>query len=467
VSAELCGLSLAKIGEMIGRREVSAVETTAAVLARIERLEPDLNAFVTVTAEAALAEARAADAAIGRGERIGPLHGVPVSLKDLLFTKGVRTTGASDVLAEFVPERDAALVGHLRAAGAVIVGKTNMLEFAYGEVHPSFGPTHNPWNLPYATSGSSSGSAAAVAAGLGYGSVGSDTGGSIRDPAAYCGIVGLKPTYDLVSRDGVLPLSWSMDHVGPLTRTVGDGAILLDALVGNRSGAGGYAAAVAAGDERPWTVGVVGPEEGDGVMDEVRRTVDTAAAVARELGCAVREVAMPHPMQACRALEAMIYAEASSYHRQWLRSQPDKYAPGTRERLEIGALLPATVYLRAARVRAAITAAYRALFQEIDFLLLPVSAEPSYLIESGEQDGEPKTVSDEEMLIGLRYTGPFNLTGQPAISIPGGATAEGLPIGVQLVGRPYGEVDLLRLAARLEPALAGQLPPRVGKRYVV
>ncbi len=467
MSAELCGRSLGEIGELIGRREVSSVETTTAVLERIERLDPDLNAFVTVTADAALAEARAADAVIGRGERIGPLHGVPISLKDLLFTKGVRTTGASDVLAEFVPERDAALVGHLRAAGAVSVGKTNMLEFAYGEVHPSFGPTHNPWNLPYATSGSSSGSAAAVAAGLGYGSVGSDTGGSIRDPAAYCGIVGLKPTYDLVSRDGVLPLSWSLDHVGPMTRTVLDSAILLDTLVGNLSGEGGYAAAVAAGDERPWVVGVVGPAEGDGVTPEVRRTIDNAAAIARDLGCEVRWVAMPHPMQACRALEAMIYAEASTYHLPWLRSQPEKYAPGTRERLEIGSFLPATVYLRAARVRSVITAAYRALFQEIDILLLPVSAEPSYLIASGEPGEEPKTVSDEEMLLGLRFTGPFNLTGQPAISIPGGGTAEGLPIGVQLVGRPYAEVDLLRLAARLEPALASGLPSRAGSPYVV
>ena len=344
MSAELCGRSLAEIGALIGRREVSAVETTQAVLARIERLEPDLNAFVTVTVEAALNEARAADEAIGRGERIGPLHGVPISLKDLLFTKGVRTTGSSDVLAEFVPERDATLVRHLRAAGAVGVGKTNMLEFAFGEVHPSFGPTHNPWNLPYATSGSSSGSAAAVAAGLGYGSVGSDTGGSIRDPAAYCGIVGLKPTYDLVSRDGVLPLSWSLDHVGPMTRTVRDSAIMLDALIGNVSGEGGYAAAVAAGDERPRVVGVVGPDEGDGVAAEVRRTVDHAAAVARDLGCDVREVALPHAMQACRAVEAMIYAEASTYHQPWLRSQPEKYAPGTRERLEIGSFLPATVF---------------------------------------------------------------------------------------------------------------------------
>ncbi|MCD6031931.1 MAG: Asp-tRNA(Asn)/Glu-tRNA(Gln) amidotransferase GatCAB subunit [Thermomicrobiales bacterium] len=470
---ELCALSLSEVSTLIAGREVSPVAVTEAVLARIEHLDPHLNAFVTVTGEAALAEARAAEAEIARGAHRGPLHGVPISLKDLLFTAGVRTTAGSRILANFVPDRDATVVRSLRACGAVLVGKTNMMEFAYGEVHPDFGPSRNPWQPEYGTSGSSSGSGAAVATGLGFGSIGSDTGGSIRGPAGFCGVVGLKPTYGLVSRSGVVPLSWSLDHVGPMTRTVRDCAILLDAIAGHdpadptsaRLTPPGYAARLdqPAGG-RP-IVGIAEPDDEDGVTPEVRQAVDAAALAARDLGCETRQVTLPHPLQTARTLLTMIYAEASAYHLPWLRDRADDYSANTRERLELGALLPASLYLRAQRVRAVIVAAYREIFRQIDLLLLPTSPMPSYRLD--DPFGEPVSQSGDEIQHGVRFAAPFNLTGQPAVSLPAGATPDGLPIGVQLVGRPFAESELLRAAAALEPALASRLPSRQGNPLVV
>lgn len=469
---DLCALSLSAVARLIERREVSPVAVTEAVLDRIARLDPDLNAFITVTGDEALAAARDAETEIGRGNYQGPLHGVPISVKDLFLTRGVRTTGGSRVLTDNVPERDATVVTKLHEAGAIPIGKVNLLEFAYGEVHPDFGPSRNPWNTDFGTAGSSSGSGAAVAAGLGYGSIGSDTGGSIRGPAAYCGIVGLKPTYGLVSRAGALPLSWSLDHIGPMTRTVRDCALLFDVIAGpdpadptsRRRTLPPIASAL--DDPLPRvTIGVVEPADKDGVTPDVREATDAAANTIRALGFSTRPVALPHPEQTARTLLAMVYAEAASYHSQWLRTHADGYAANTRERLELGAMLPAEVYLRATRVRRVIVDAYRDLFADVDYLLLPVSAAPSYRIDApslapvGEEGDRIKT--------GLRFTGPFNVTGQPAISIPCGATADGLPIGVQLAGRPCSEGILLRVAAMLEQAMADRLPKREGNRFVV
>lgn len=470
---ELCALSLSEVSALIAGRKVSPVAVTEAVLARIERLEPHLNAFITVTGEAALDEARVAEAELARGENRGPLHGVPISLKDLLLTAGVRTTAGSRILAGFVPDRDATVVSRLRSCGAVLVGKTNMLEFAYGEVHPDFGPSRNPWRPEYGTSGSSSGSGAAVAAGLGFGSIGSDTGGSIRGPAGFCGVVGLKPTYGLVSRSGVVPLSWSLDHIGPMTRTVRDCAILLDAIAGYdpadptsaRLTPPGYAAALDQPLGKRPIIGVAEPVDEDGVAPEVWQAVEGAAVAARDLGWETRRVTLPHPLQTSRTLLAMIYAEASAYHIPWLRDRAEEYSANTRERLELGALLPASVYLRAQRVRAVIVAAYREVFRQIDLLLLPSSSVPSYRLDA--PSSESISESGDDLLSGVRFSAPFNLTGQPAISLPAGATPEGLPIGVQLVGRPFAEPALLRAAAMLEPALASRLPSRQGHPLVV
>lgn len=469
----LCALSLSEVSRRIAGREVSPIEVTEAVLARIAQVDPQLNAFITVTGEAALAEAREAEAEIARGDYRGPLHGVPISLKDLLYTAGVRTTAGSRLLADFVPEQDATVVRKLRAAGAISVGKTNMLELAYGEIHPDFGVTRNPWQPEFGTAGSSSGSGAAVAAGLGFASIGSDTGGSIRGPAAFCGVVGLKPTYGLVSRSGAVPLSWSLDHIGPMTRTVGDCAIVLDAIAGYdptdptsaRQSPQGYVAALEQPMERRPIIGVAMPEAADASPPEVWQVVAAAGQVARDLGWETREVSLPHPRQTSRTLMAMLYAEASAYHASWLRDCPEKYSNNTRERLELGALLPAALYLRAQRVRAVIVAAYRELFQQIDLLLLPPSTIPSYRIDTPES--EPISESGDDMSAGVRFSAPFNLTGQPGVSLPAGASVDGLPIGVQLVGRPFRDADVLRAAAMLEPSLASQLPSRQGNPLVV
>lgn len=460
---ELCACSLADVSRLIERREVSPIAITEAVLARVDRLEPRLNAFITVTRDEALGAARAAEAEIARGGYRGTLHGVPISLKDLLATQGVRTTAGARVFADRVPTDDATTVGKLRAAGAVIVGKTNMLEVAYGEVHPDFGPSRNPWHLDHGTSGSSSGSGAAVAAGLGYGSLGSDTGGSIRLPAAYCGIVGLKPTYGLVSRHGALPLAWSLDHIGPMTRTVRDCAILLGAIAGHdpsdpasaRVAVPDYAAAL--DEDRPdVTIGIVAPATDDAVAAEVRRATDAAAEALRGLGFATRPVDLPDPEQTARALLAMLYAEASSVHVPWLRKRPADYGPNTRERLELGALLPASLYLRASRVRRAITEDYARLFERVDLLLTPAAPSASYRLD--EPPAAPVGSAGDRMAPLVRFSGPFNLTGQPALTVPCGLTAQGLPIGVQLVARPFAERTLFQVAHRLEREMVSRVP---------
>jgi aspartyl-tRNA(Asn)/glutamyl-tRNA(Gln) amidotransferase subunit A len=384
----------------------------------------------------------------------------------------VRPTAGSRILAHDVPLADATVVRRLRAAGAILVGKTNLSEFAYGETCPDYGPSRNPWDPAYGTNGSSGGSAAAVAAGLGYGSVGTDSGGSIRQPAAFCGVVGLKPTYGLVSRAGVIPLAWSLDHVGPLARTVRDCALLLEALAGHdpadptsaRRPVPRYAAQL---DALPTalTVGVVAPAADDGVTPAVRRHTAVAAAALRARGCTLRPVALPHPVPAVLALEAIAYAEASAYHLPWLRARPGDYGPTTRERLELGALLPASVYLRALRVRRVVSTAYRDLLARVDLLLLPVAPFAAYrldeplpaLVAAGGGPAGPLT----------RFTGPFGLTGFPAIAVPCGLTERGLPVGVQLAARPFAEALLLQAAQAVEHDLANQLPRPAGNGLLV
>jgi aspartyl-tRNA(Asn)/glutamyl-tRNA(Gln) amidotransferase subunit A len=454
---QLADLPLVEVAKKIEAHALSPVEATRAALDQIAGLDDTLNAFVTVLAERAMAEAREAEAEIAAGRYRGPLHGVPVSVKDLFFTAGIRTTASSRVLADHVPDEDATIVRRLREAGAIIIGKTNMLEFAYAAVHPDFGVTPNPWDLGRSSSGSSSGSAVAVAAGMGYGSVGSDTGGSIRLPASYCGIVGLKPTYGRVSRHGAIPVSWSCDHIGPMTRTVADCAAMLGAIAGE--------------DERDTTSarlpvpdylsgldeGVAGKRIGvaDGYLrqsvdPEVLRLVETAIAQFERLGATVVEVSPPSPAEAVPALLGILTPEATVYHLPWLRERPDDYSQAVRERLELGAITPAVSYIQAQRLRRRITDEFLAAMDAVDFMVMPTGPTAATPLEGDLVTSEE---ADPALLAALvNFTGPFDLTGFPAVSIPCGFTAGGLPVGLQLVGKPFTEASLLASAHAYEQA---------------
>lgn len=453
-ATDLSTLPLWQVATQIRERRLSPVELVEAQLAKIAAQNPLLNAYITVLGEAAMRDALRAEEEIASGSYRGPLHGVPLSLKDLIATAGVRTTAGSPILRDNVPTRDATVVTRLREAGAVLIAKANMLEFAYGEVHPEFGASRNPHNPEFGTSGSSSGSAAAVAAGFDFGSLGSDTGGSIRLPAAYCGIVGLKPTYGLVSRQGVLPLAWTLDHVGPMTRTVRDCALLLQAIAGFDASDPGSARANVPDylslldDKATGTIGVVAPAPDDGVASDVRRETDNAVAALRGAGYRTVPVELPHAAQAARAVLALMYIEASEIHCDWLVSHRDSYSRNTLERLDLGALLPATLYARAQRVRRVIAEAYRELFTRVDFLAMPVGPDASYRLEDAPTD--PVLQSGDRMKELIRFTSPFNLTGLPAISVPCGRADDGLPIGLQLVAKPFAEAELFHVSHLLE-----------------
>jgi aspartyl-tRNA(Asn)/glutamyl-tRNA(Gln) amidotransferase subunit A len=452
---DLCDRPLLEVAAGIRRRDLSPAEVTASALERIAALDGDLNAFITVLADEAMAAARVADREIAGGHYRGPLHGIPLSIKDLFATNGVRTTAGSRILADFVPDFDATVVTRLHEAGAVIVGKTNMLEFAYAAVHPDYGATPNPWDHSRSSSGSSSGSAVAVATGMGYGSIGSDTGGSIRLPAAYCGIVGLKPTYGRVSRHGGIPVSWSADHFGPMTRTVGDCAALLGAIAGadprdptsGRVPVANYVGDLDRGlDGR--RIGVCDAYLRQHVDPEVRSLVEVGLAALERLGATIEEVSLPPPSQAVPALLAIIAAEATAYHLPWLRSRPDDYSPAVRERLELGAVTPAVTYIQAQQVRRQFIDASLAAMAEVDLLVTPTAPTAATPLEGDLVTG---TEADPELLAAIiNFSGPFDLNGFPAISIPCGFTAGGLPVGMQLVARPWEEALLLAAAHAYE-----------------
>lgn len=470
-SNDLCAVSLSELAGLIERRELSPVDVTEATLERIERLEPDLNAFITVMTDEALASAQRAETEIAGGTYRGALHGVPISLKDLFYTKGIRTTAGSRVLRDFTPSTDATVTTRLQDAGAIIVAKNNMAEFAYGETHPDHGNVRNPWNLAYGTNGSSSGSGAAVAAGLSYGSMGSDTGGSIRLPAAFCGIVGIKPTYGLVSRVGVVPLSWSLDHVGPMTRSVRDNAIMLQAVAGFDA-ADPTSVPVPVPDYTK-DIGTLPPRlkigvvtgAASGVTPAVGASITHVIELLRGIGCEVREVEQPYAREAVQALLGILYPEASAFHLRWLRERPEDYAVNTRERLELGALLPGRILVRALRARQTVSQSYQRLLSDVDILVTPAAPFPSYRLD--EVPADPVTKAGERMAGLITFSGPFDLTGLPAISVPVAKSDEGLPIGIQLVGKAFGEQLLYQVAYAVEQAAIGWRQHPESGGYVV
>lgn len=449
-ASDLTRLSLSAVSELVRRKKVSPVELTQACLARIEQLNPKLNAFITVTAESALAQAREAEGDIQHNRWRGPLHGVPIALKDLVDTAGVRTTAASALFKDRIPNQDAELVRRLKAGGAVFLGKLNMHEFAYGgsSVISFFGPVHNPWALDTETGGSSGGSAAAVAAGMCYGAIGSDTGGSIRQPAAYCGIVGLKPTYGRVSTRGVVPLAWSFDHVGPMTRTVTDAALMLQVLAGydaedttsTDTPVPDYTAALM--KNSPPRIGIPRTYFYEGLHPEIAVAMETARKVLTKLTSNQHEVETPASNDT-----TVLRAEAYAYHQENAAKNPELYQPETLKRIRGGADITMAAYIQARRQVDQFRRAVRKTFESVDLLITPTTPVPPLTIS--ELLGDMENLRTKEILT-LRNTRPFNILGLPTISVPCGFTKAGLPIGMQITGAPGAEADVLHLAYAYE-----------------
>jgi aspartyl-tRNA(Asn)/glutamyl-tRNA(Gln) amidotransferase subunit A len=454
VALSVADLDLRGVSDALGRRELTSVEATEAYLRRIEAHDGVLRSYITVTADLALAQAKAADAEIGRGRRRGPVHGVPIALKDLIAVAGVKMTSGSQVLADHVPARDAFVTQRLRDAGAVFLGKLAMHEWAFGRpaTDGPFPTGRNPWDVHRAPAGSSSGSAVAAAAGLCAGALGSDTGGSIRGPAAMCGLVGHKPTYGLVSRGGVLPLSWSLDHVGPMTRGVWDSAVLLQAIAGTDPDDTSTRGARTQDYVRHLEDGVRGLRLGvltryyvdfPGLNPEVRAAALTAFDVLRGEGAAVEDVDTPL-LDLSLAVWAPLLAEAYEYHAETLRNTPEKYREGLRTRLYMGALVTARDFLRAQRLRERLRRDVDALLSRVDALVFPGQAAPALRFEDFPTTGFAPA--------SIRFTAPWNLLGLPAVVVPCGVSREGLPVSIQIVGRAFDDATVLRVARAYERA---------------
>lgn len=456
---ELHTLTIEDLSQLLRNKQVSPVEVTEHYLARINGLDDRTNAFITVTAEEALADARKHEAEIMAGEYRGPLHGVPMALKDLYDTAGVRTTAASRIFAARVPDRDATSVMFLRAAGAVILGKTNLHEFAFGVTNASsyFGPARNPWDLNRVTGGSSGGSGAAVAAGLCAAATGSDTGGSIRIPAALCGIVGLKPTYGRISCAGLIPLSWSLDHAGPMTKSVYDAAVMLQAMAGwDPEDPASLTAPVS-----DYTAGIsdgvgglriaVDPDYAfSQIDDEVDVVVKQALRVLQNLGAELVEVSLSRIPEAMDAALAILNAEATAYHEKFLKARPEDYQPDVRARLEKASSVRGADYARAQRTRQWMRRDFETLFEEVDLFATPMCAIPAPTLDQSEVTVAGQTTSVMAPI--ARFARVFNLTGMPAITVPCGFSSAGLPIGLQLAGRRLDETTVLRAAYTYEQA---------------
>ncbi len=454
---DLAFATVSEVAPLIRRREVSPIDLTESVLKRIERLNPTLNAFITVTAEQARRSAKAAEEEIAAGYYRGPLHGIPISLKDLYETAGIRTTAGSRILGDYRPTRDATVTRRLIEAGAVLVGKNNLHEFAYGTttINPHYGTTRNPWDPERITAGSSGGSAAAVAAGLSFAAMGTETGWSIRRPAAFCGIVGLKPTYGRVSRAGILPLAWSLDHAGPLTRSVEDAALVLNAIAG-------YDREDPSSSHEPvpdfttsLNQGVQGLRLGiprdhltDFVQADVARAFASAVGTLQDLGARIVDLALPRVRYAGIASQAIMSAEATAVHANTLRANASDYGDDVRQRLDLGFAISAVDYVRALRVRRWIADEVTDAFVTVDVLVCPTSPQVATPIAGG-----VATLGDPFPTVAY---GPFNLLrlfaliGIPAIAVPCGFSQDGLPISLTVAARSYDELTLLRVASAFE-----------------
>ena len=460
-SRRLAFLPISQLAPLLKRKKLSPTEIVDAVLERIQELNGRLNAYIHVNSEEARKRAREAESEIAHGRYRGPLHGIPIAVKDNIFTANIPTTAGSQILKDFVPSKNAFVMERLHRAGAILVGKTNLSEFAYGattnNVH--FGPTSNPWDTQRSPGGSSGGSAAAVAACLAAAALGTDTGGSIRIPAALCGVVGLKPTYGRVSCRGVIPLATSFDHVGPLARSVTDAAIVLRTIAGYdpldgasaRKSVPNYPLIIKK-RMRFARLGLPKQYYFEALDEEVRFAIDTAMQCFVKLGVSFQEVSLPHVAESSETAMQAAFAEATSYHQQmgYFPAKAHEYGQDVRERLEQGAKVLATDYLKAFVSAKLVRADFEDALTRVDAILVPTVpiAAPRVNVKVVEINSHIEPVRSAL----IRLNRPQNLTGLPAITVPCGFTRTGLPIAIQIIGRAFDEETVLRLAHAYEEA---------------
>ena len=454
--SELPFLSAGDLSRLIQSKEVSPVEATEAYLDRIDALDFKFNSYLTVMREQARTDARQAERDIANGNYLGPLHGVPVAIKDQFWSKGVRTTGGSRILADFVPDEDATVVANLRKAGAVILGKTNMTEFAITGFSHRYSTPRNPWDLNTYPGGSSSGSGAATAAYLCATSLGEDTGGSIRFPAAWCGLVGIRPSWGRVSRHGVMRGVWSMDTVGPISRTVEDAAITLGAIAGHDP-QDPYSSTAPVPDYRQalggglngMKVGVISEFMESGLVEpRVRQTVSDATAVLGELGATVEEVSIPLSMDAGVASAVLLAVEPALNQQDWIKERIEDYGHDVRILLLTGSLLPAQAYYKAQKLRTMLRRQVLEALEKYDVLVLPTAGKGAQPLE----DDPPITSKETASRLPFLFTRIFNLASCPAMSLPCGFDERGLPVGLQIGARPEGEETIFKVAHAYEQA---------------
>lgn len=461
--AEIPYLSATALGGLIAAQEVTPLEAVDAYLSRIEQVDPRLNAYITVCADAAQQEARQAGAEIAGGQYRGPLHGVPVAVKDQIHTRGILTSDASKIRADFIPESDATVVTRLRQAGAILLGKLNMSEFAMGDpISSYYGAARNPWDLERNPGTSSTGSGAATAGFLCATSLGEDTGGSIRGPAANCGLAGLRPTWGRVSRYGVDGACWSIDTIGPISRTVSDAALTLGAIAGydpqdpytGRVPVPDYRDTLT-GDLRGVKVGLVTElmDTALGLDTQTRDAVAAAAQTLADLGAAVREVSLPLAAQTGAIVRTITSTERVSLRPEWLRERPQDYHFNTRIAFIVGNIIPAQVYYQAQKLRAIVRRQVLDLLESVDVLIQPTSSGPAGKLDF--TPGVGSKAAAARALVEGSFRGPYSLSGVPALSIPCGFTGDGdgaLPLALQIAGRPYAEATLLRVGHAYEQA---------------
>jgi aspartyl-tRNA(Asn)/glutamyl-tRNA(Gln) amidotransferase subunit A len=460
--SDLAGLSLTEAGRRLRDREATAAELVNACLARVEQWEPHVHALVTVLGEQAIGRAEQADREIAGGRRRGPLHGVPVVVKDLIDISGAPTEAGSQILAGSIAAADAMVIARLKDEGAIILAKTNTHEFAYGALTP---PTRNPWDLDRMPGGSSGGSAAAVAAGEAFAALGTDTAGSVREPAALCGTVGLKPTYGRVSCEGVVPLAWSLDTVGPMARTVEDCAQLFRVL--SRTGARGTGLSKEAScDWDPPGSGLaplrvaVASELMQPLESAVADTLDDLLGALVAAGAAVESVSIGDPDELTATLFVILLAESASYHRPWLESCPERYGADVLAYLEMAADLTAVDYVDAQRLRVVQRSRIDAVLARADLLLAPSQQVVAPRVDTDAVVFPTGETAPRDLTL-IRPLAPFSLTGHPALTVPLRLSEQGLPIGVQLVGAPFGDERLFGCGSAMQQILSwdSAVPP--------